>query len=119
MAFTAPQDELLQDEGFAAPEDEILEFNTGEGPVDSALNAAGRGLGQVFTGTAEGLGQFSQSYVRNLNPVGWAAHAGVPGAQSIVDTFSQPGKYVEELGSAGSDAVEEALPVNPLYSESV
>jgi hypothetical protein len=96
-----------------------LPEDSGQGPVESAVNTGIQSLAKVGTGTAEGLGQFSQSYVRNLNPVGIAAQMGVPGAQSLVDTFSQPGKYVEELGSGAQEAVESTIPSNPLLDDTI
>jgi hypothetical protein len=96
-----------------------LPEDSGQGPVESAVNTGIQSLAKVGTGTVEGLGQFSQSYIRNLNPVGWAAHAGVPGAQSLVDTFSQPGKYVEELGAGAQESVEETIPSNPLLEDTI
>lgn len=93
--------------------------DSGQSRAASMGSGLGRGLGSVFTGTVEGLGQLEQFAARNLNPVGWAAMAGVPGAQQVVDYASAPGKYVEELGQAGTDKLEEALPVNPLFADTM
>lgn len=97
--------------------DPIVEFNTGEGPVESALSSLGRGFTKVGTGTVEGLGQLSQTMVRNANPVGWAAKAGVPFAQEAIDFMQKPGRALEEAGASAQTAAEEMMPVNPLYQE--
>lgn len=116
MAFIAPEDEL-EVESFSAPDDELLQEDTGQGRASSMAGEFGRSLAKVGTGTVEGLGQFGSTFVRNLNPIGLAAHAGVPGAQELVDAYASIPEAIAGGAGKTQEFVEETVPINPLYAD--
>jgi hypothetical protein len=97
-----------------------LPADSGQSQGSSALNAGLQALAKVGTGTVEGLGKFGESYVRNLNPIGLAAQTGiVPGLQSVVDTYASVPSAIAGGADTAQKAVEEAVPVNPLYQDTM
>jgi hypothetical protein len=116
--FSSPlsqgEDEFDLD-SFSSP---VLE-DTGQGFGTSMGSEAVRSLAKVGTGTVEGLGQFGSSFVRNLNPVGWAAKLGVPGAQGLVDMYSGAAESIAGGAADVQTSIEDALPVNPLFQDTL
>jgi hypothetical protein len=118
VAFIAPDKDLEVGGGFEAPEEDLLlAQDTGQSRLSSKLNELPKGFGTALTRTVSGLGQASQSFVRNLNPVGWLAKAGFKPAQAAVDLYTAPGKAIEEAGNKMTESVERALPTNPAFQE--
>lgn len=92
---------------------------TDQSYAGSALSEFARGAGSIIPNTIGGVGEISSSIVRNLNPVAWAAKAGVPGAQALVDIYAAPGEFLsKEVADPMMGKLEEMAPTNPLFADS-
>lgn len=94
-----------------------LPEDSGQGAEESAIGAGIQSLAKVGTGTVEGIGQFQQSYIRNLTPIGWAQKLGIPGAEEVLEKVSAIPAGIESSAAGVQEAVEEAIPTNPLYAD--
>src|SRR5687768_2002067 len=61
-----PERESARNQFFSSFNRTYLPEDSGQGAGESAFNEGVRSLARVGTGTVEGLGQLSQSFVRNL-----------------------------------------------------
>lgn len=109
-------DEVMQALGMGQPQGplEVTDQSRAEALGSSFM----RNLGGVIPAIVKGVGELSEMGVRNLNPVAWAAMAGVPGAQSLVDTYSKPGEFLSGTVAEGmQNKLEEMTPINPAFQD--
>jgi hypothetical protein len=119
VAFIAPDKDLEVGGGFEAPEEDLLlAQDTGQSRLSSAGSGILKGAGQFFTRGVEGVG----GILGMLSPINYLPKMGIEAPK--VDPTSaasrwlgDPGRQITEIGKAGTEAVEKALPTNPVYDD--
>lgn len=112
------REEVMQALGFGQPQPSMED--TGQSLAASSGNQFLRDMGSIIPNIIGGIGDTSEAYVRNLNPVAWAAKAGIPGAQSLVDIAAKPGEFLSETAADSMlGKLEEMTPTNPLYQDAL